>query len=89
MAKKKRPRRNPPPKRPSTTAIAEKAIATIAAREGKTVEYIRLQMKAAMMSGLLNDNPVIQDRWTQIPRAGEVQTPEELIAYCATQLSGQ
>lgn len=87
MAKKKRPRRTPPPKKASAEAATERAIAAIAAREGKPVETIRLHMKLAMMSGLLNDDPVIKANWARIPRVGEVPTPEEVIAFYAGQLN--
>lgn len=86
MAKKKRPRRAPPLKKLDTNAAAEKAIANIAAREGKTVEQIRLHMNVAMMSGLLNNDPTVKANWANIPRTGEVPTPEELIAFYAEQL---
>jgi len=63
---------------------AERAIRTLAMQEGKTVEYIRSQMKIAMLSGLSNQDPEIQARWKKIPCKGEVPTPEELITYLAT-----
>lgn len=62
---------------------AERAIRDIAIQEGKTVEYIRLQMKIAMLSGLSNPDLEIQARWKLIPCEGEIPTPEELITYLA------
>lgn len=62
---------------------AERAIRTIAMQEGKTVEYIRSQMKIAMLSGLSNPDPEIQAKWKLIPCKGEIPTPEELITYLA------
>ena len=63
---------------------AERAIRTLAMKEGKTVEYLRTQMKVAMLAGLCNQDPQIQARWQMIPCKGEVPTPEELITYLAT-----
>lgn len=42
---------------------AERAIRTLAMKEGKTVEYIRSQMKLAMISGLCNPDPQVQANW--------------------------
>ena len=46
---------------------AERAIRTLAMKEGKTVEYIRSQMKLAMISGLCNPDPQVQANWKKIP----------------------
>lgn len=62
---------------------AERAIRTIAMQEGRNVEYIRSQMKIAMLSGLSNPDPEIQAKWKLIPCKGEIPTPEELITYLA------
>lgn len=51
---------------------------------GKTVEYIRSQMKLAMISGLCNPDPQVQANWKKIPCKGEAPTPEELTTYLAT-----
>ena len=63
---------------------AERAIRTLAMKEGKTVEYIRSQMKLAMISGLCNPDPQVQANWKKIPCKGEALTPEELTTYLAT-----
>lgn len=62
---------------------AEQAIRALAMQEGKTVEYIRSQMKIAMLSGLSNPDPEIQARWKKIPCKGEIPTPEEMITFLA------
>lgn len=62
---------------------AERAIQELAIREGKTVEYIRSQMKLAMLSGLCNPDPKVQENWKRIPCKGEVPTPEEIITFLA------
>ena len=63
---------------------AERAIRTLAMKEGKTVEHIRSQMKLAMISGLCNPDPQVQANWKKIPCKGEAPTPEELTTYLAT-----
>ena len=60
---------------------AEQALQTVAIRNGTTVEEVRKEIKLAMLAGLCNTDPVVQARWKKIPCAGEVPTPEELIAY--------
>ena len=65
---------------------AEKAIRSIAMREGVTTEEVRKQMKLAMLAGLCSQDPVVQARWKIIPCKGEVPTPEELITYIATHI---
>ena len=62
---------------------AEKAIRTIAMREGVTVEEVRAQMHLATLAGLCSKDPAVQARWKVVPCKGEVPTPEELVAYLA------
>lgn len=63
--------------------IAERAIARIALEHHTTVEKVRLQIKIAMLNGLVSDDPKIKAFWKSIPKEGDVPTPEELIAYSA------
>ena len=63
---------------------AERAIQMIALREGKSVKYIRDHIKIAMLTGMCNPDPAVQERWKKIPCKGEVPTPEEVITYIAT-----
>lgn len=49
---------------------AKIAIEEIAAKEGKTVDQIRLSMKEAMIVGLLNPDPKVQAMWKSIPCSG-------------------
>ena len=63
--------------------IGAKAIAEIARREGKSVEYIRSEMKKTMQAATNNPDPQIQELWRQIPCKGDVPEPEELIVYVA------
>ncbi len=62
---------------------AENAIRKIAQRDGVTVEFVRKQMRLAMLSGLCSMDPKHKAYWDSIPREGEYPTPEELIAYTA------
>lgn len=63
--------------------IAENAIKKLAQRDGVTVEYVRTQMKIAMLNGLCSEDPKIKAYWQSIPCEGDVPTPEEFIAYTA------
>ena len=71
---------------PVTIEKAEQVIRTVAAQHHTTVEAVRLEMKQAMLAGLLNPDPEIQATWKSIPCAGEVPTPEELIVWAANKL---
>ena len=71
---------------PATYRAAERALEKIAKKEGTTVEQIRKHIQIAMLSGLLSEDPAIKDQWEQIPTAGEVATPEEVVAYCADKM---
>nr|WP_288829638.1 hypothetical protein [uncultured Clostridium sp.] len=63
--------------------IAQNAIKKIAKRDGVSVNYVRKQMKIAMLNGLSSTDPQIKQFWDNIPREGEIPTPEELIIYIA------
>ena len=69
-------------------AAARRAIEKIAAREGISVERVRLEMKMAMLSGLCNQAPKVQALWKSIPCEGEVPEPEELIMWAANRVDG-
>lgn len=65
---------------------AERALEHIAARDGVTVDVVRKQIQAAMLSGLTSSDPAVRAAWDKIPHKGEVATPEEVIAYQALKL---
>ena len=62
---------------------AENAIKKLAERDEVSVEYVRTQMKIAMINGLCSEDPVQKAYWKSIPCEGEIPTPEEFIAYTA------
>ena len=70
-----------------TRISAEEALQTVAIRNGTTVEAVRKEIKLAMLAGLCNTDPTVQAKWKEIPCAGEVPTPEELIAYLAKEIT--
>ncbi len=45
----------------------------------RAVEYVRTQMKIAMLSGMCSGDPAVKARWGGYPVRGRVPTPEELI----------
>jgi hypothetical protein len=63
--------------------IASNAIERIAKENHTTVEEVRLQIKVAMINGLVSTDPKVKAYWQSIPCEGEVPTPEEFIAYTA------
>lgn len=67
----------------SSAVVAENAIKKLAARDGVSVEYVRIQMKIAMINGLCSEDPVQKAYWKSIPCEGDIPTPEEFIAYTA------
>lgn len=62
---------------------AQRALEQIAVKNHTTVNEVRLQIKIAMINGLVSDDPKIKAYWQSIPREGDVPTPEELVAYTA------
>ena len=67
---------------------AEQALQTVAIRDGTTVYEVRKEIKLAMLAGLCNTDPAVQTKWKEIPCAGDVPTPEELITYVAEKVTG-
>ena len=71
-----------------TIKDAERALREVAQQNNTTLEEVKKEIRLAMLAGLCNTDPAVQARWKDIPCAGEVPTPEELIAYVATMVSG-
>lgn len=63
-------------------AAARRAIETVAAREGISVEEVRREIAHAILVAQPRETGIV----TEIPCAGAVPTPEELIAYCVSRL---
>ena len=63
-------------------AAAQRAMETIAVREGISVEEVRREISRAILMAQPRDAGII----SEIPCAGAVPTPEELIAYCAARI---
>jgi hypothetical protein len=58
----------------------------IAAENNTTVEEVRKEIELAIRAGLANPDPKVRAEWAKIPKAGEIPTPEETIAYCVRQI---
>ena len=58
-------------------AAAQRAMEVIAAREGISVEEVRREISLAILMAQPRDACIV----SEIPCAGVVPTPEELIAY--------
>lgn len=63
-------------------AAARRAMEVIAAREGISVEEVRREISLAILMAQPRDAGIV----SEIPCAGAVSTPEELIAYCAARI---
>ena len=63
-------------------AAARRAMETIAAREGISVEEVRREISRAILMAQPRDAGII----SEIPCVGAIPTPEELIAYCVSRL---
>ena len=63
-------------------AAARRAMEVIAVREGISVEEVRREISLAILMAQPKDAGIV----SEIPCAGLVPTPEELIAYCAARI---
>lgn len=60
---------------------ARQAILQIARRERRSVDEVRQEMVEALRIGLSDPDPRIRAAWQEIPCAGIIPTPEEVIAW--------
>lgn len=60
---------------------ARQAILQIARRERRSVDEVRQEMVEALRIGLSDPDPRIRAAWQEIPCAGKIPTPEEVIAW--------
>lgn len=67
----------------AAVAKARKAIGEIAVKEGVSVEHVKAQIKACIQAGLADPDPSVRATWNEIPRSGDIPTPEELVAWAA------
>mgnify|MGYP000625699413 FL=1 len=63
-------------------AAARHAMEVIAVREGISVEEVRREISLAILMAQPRDAGIV----SEIPCAGAIPTPEELIAYCAARI---
>lgn len=63
-------------------AAAQRTMETIAVREGISVEEVRREISRAILMAQPRDAGIV----SEIPCAGAIPTPEELIAYCAARI---
>ena len=63
-------------------AAAQRAMETIAVREGISVEVVRREISREILMAQPRDAGIV----SEIPCAGAIPTPEELIAYCAARI---
>ena len=63
-------------------AAARRAMEVIAAREGISVEEVRREISLAILMAQPRNAGIV----SEIPCAGAIPTPEELIAYCVARI---
>lgn len=63
----------------------ERVLESIAQRNGLTKKQVREEMTIAMEEGIRCSDPVVQQRWSQIPKRGEKLTLEEFVDYLVSQ----
>lgn len=64
------------------SSLPRRAMEVIVAREGISVEEVRREISLAILMAQPRDAGIV----SEIPCAGAVLTPEELIAYCVSRL---
>jgi len=69
-----------------TRISAEEALQSVAQQNGTTVDEVKKEIALAILSGMSNPDPAVQARWKDIPRVGDVPTPEEMITYISERL---
>lgn len=62
---------------------AGRAIRETAAGAGRPVTAVRAEISLAIRAGMSSADPDVRAAWARIPRAGDVPTPEEFVAYVA------
>lgn len=65
---------------------AGKAISQVAKSHHVSEDTVRKEMHEAISEALQSPDPAIQALWKQIPCAGEVPEPEEVMEWIAKQL---
>ncbi len=69
-----------------STHKAKKAISEVAKAHHVSEESVREEMKEAIADAMQSSDPEVQKLWKQIPCAGEVPEPEEVMEWIAKQL---
>ena len=66
--------------------LASKAISQVVREHHVAEDTVREDMKSAISEALRSPDPAVQALWTQIPCAGKIPEPEELIEWIVKQL---
>lgn len=62
---------------------AKNALQSIAKHEGISIEEVKKEITNAILIGMQNHNPKVQNYWRNVPKERNVPAPEELIAFLA------
>lgn len=61
----------------------------LARKHNCSIEEIREQISTRIQAGIDDPDPASREQWLQIPRAGEIPTPEEFISYVSEKLAAE
>lgn len=61
----------------------------LAKREGISPDVVRAKIAARIQEGLRDPDPDKRAAWEQIPRAGEIPTPEEYVRFVVEKLEAE
>lgn len=73
-------------KKKMTVKQVEDIMRRIAVENETTLEEVKKEIKLAMMSGIKNESPEVQKRWSEISHNAESLTPEEFVIYLASRI---
>ncbi len=66
-----------------------KAIAETAKQNGVSVNEVLEEIQKAINEGMKSSDPQVKEMWKNIPRKGEIPTPEEIIEFISKNVRGQ
>lgn len=59
----------------------QQVLAAVAKAEGKTPDYIYRKIQEAINDAQKSTDPLVQERWKNFPKKGELVTVEEFFAF--------
>lgn len=66
---------------------AQKIFERVARQHNTSVEDVKREIQMAMLAGMNDPTPEVQEHWKEIPCKGDKPTPEELLAYLTEKMN--